>query len=577
MTLSLAAVRVERPGPRALFGEPLLLTLLLLVGLMLFVWPLLAVLRLAFFGAEGGVGALVEALDSRSVRRALWHSVESSALSALIATVTGAALALLVGVTDLRSRVALSFVILLPMMIPAHVITIAWMQTLGPSSVLAGLLGLPVTPGATHPLYSREGVIALLALQQMPLVFLTFRAALRTLPRDLAEAARVAGAGPARLLWRIVLPLLRPALVAGFALAFVSALGNFGIPALLGVPGRYVTLPVLMWQRLASSGPSVLTDVAVLAVPIGVLAAIALPVQLALQRRLSVALTGAAQATLRLSLGRARPWVEAGLWLMLAGLVLVPLLSMVATALLPTWGVALTLETVTLDQFREVLFRQDVTLRALANSTCLAIAAGGIVAILALGLAPFLRRGDGAGRAVRGMAMLAELCYALPGLVISVAFIIVFLRPLPGLGLSIYGTHVIILGAYLSAFLAVALKPVGVARDALDPALSDAARVAGAGFWRRLARIEAPLLAPAAASGAVLVALVAFSEVTLSSILWTRGTETLGTVIFNYEDGGYTGLAAAMSVLAVAATLALMLALDRLGRHLPPGIVPWRG
>jgi iron(III) transport system permease protein len=118
---------------------------------------------------------------------------------------------------------------------------------------------------------------------------------------------------------------------------------------------------------------------------------------------------------------------------------------------------------------------------------------------------------------------------------------------------------------------------VAVARDALDPALGDAARVAGAGFWRRLMRIEAPLLAPAAASGAVLVALVAFSEVTLSSILWTRGTETLGTVIFNYEDGGYTALAAAMSVIAVVATLALMLLLDRLGRHLPPGIVPWRG
>lgn len=577
MTLADAAVRAGRPGPRALSGDPLLLALLLLAGLVLFVLPLWAVLRLAFAGPEGGVGAIVEALGSRSVRRALWHSVESSALSALIATVAGAALGLLVGLADLRGRVALSFVILLPMMIPAHVIAIAWMQMLGPASVMAGLLGLPVTPGATHPLYSREGVIALLALQQMPLVFLTFRAGLRALPRDLAEAARVAGAGPGRLLWRVVLPLLRPALVAGFALAFVSALGNFGIPALLGLPGRYVTLPVLMWQRLASSGPAVLTDLAVLAVLIGALAAIALPVQMALQRRLSVALIGAGQAPLRLGLGRARPAVEAALWLLLAGLVLLPLLSMAATALLPTWGVPLTRETATLDQFREVLFRQDVTLRALGNSTLLAVLAGAIVAVLALALAPFLRRAGAAGQAARGLAWLAELCYALPGLVISVAFIIVFLRPLPLLGVSIYGTHLIILGAYLSAFLAVALKPVGVARDALDPALSDAARVAGAGFWRRLLRIEVPLLAPAAASGAVLVALVAFSEVTLSSILWTRGTETLGTVIFNYEDGGYTGLAAAMSVIAVATTLALMLLLDRMGRHLPPGIVPWRG
>ena len=171
---------------------------------------------------------------------------------------------------------------------------------------------------------------------------------------------------------------------------------------------------------------------------------------------------------------------------------------------------------------------------------------------------------------------MAETAYALPGLVISVAFIIVFLRPLPILGLSIYGTHAIILGAYLAAFLALGLKPVVVAFAALDPALDDAARVAGAGFWRRLLRIDAPLVLPAGMSGAVLVALIAFSEVTLSSILWTRGTETLGTVIFNYEDGGYAGLAAAMSVVAVLATLSLMAVLDRLGRRLPPGIVPWR-
>ncbi|WP_181704890.1 ABC transporter permease [Chthonobacter rhizosphaerae] len=576
MTLVNGAVRAERSGPRALFGDPLLLALLVTAGLVLFVLPLGAVLRLALSEPGGGIGAVAAALESRSVRRALWHSLEASALSAVIATATGGALGLLIGLADLRGRVALSFVILLPMMIPAHVVAIAWMQTLGPASVMTALLGLPATPGATHPLYSREGVIALLALQQMPLVFLTVRAGLRSLPRDLAEAARVAGAGPGRLLWRVVLPLMRPALVAGFALAFVSALGNFGIPALLGVPGRYVTLPVLMWQRLASSGPSVLTDLAVLALLIGAVAAVALPVQMALQRRLSVALIGAAQRPLGLPLGRARPWVEAVLWLALAALVLVPLLSMVVTALLPTWGVALTFDTATLRQFDEVLFRQDVTTRALANSTVLAIVAGAVVALMALGLVPFLRRGGSGGRAARTVALLAELSYALPGLVISVAFIIVFLRPLPLVGVSIYGTHLIILGAYLSAFLAIALKPVSVARDALDPALGDAAQVAGAGFWRRLLRIEAPLLAPAAASGAVLVTLVAFSEVTLSSILWTRGTETLGTVIFNYEDGGYTGLAAAMSVIAVLTTLALMLALDRIGRRLPPGIVPWR-
>jgi len=207
---------------------------------------------------------LQDALQSRSVARALWNSLDSAAVSATLALVLGAGLALLVGLTDLRGKAVFTFLILIPMMIPPHVTAISWTQALGPSSPLLGAIGLAPPPGAPHPLYGRGGVIALLAVQHMPLVFLVVLAALRALPREMAEAARVSGAGTTRLMTRIILPLLMPSLLAAYALAFVSALGNFGIPALLGIPGRYTTLPVLIWQRLSSFGPSMLADVAVL-------------------------------------------------------------------------------------------------------------------------------------------------------------------------------------------------------------------------------------------------------------------------------------------------------------------------
>lgn len=561
-------------GLRRLAGEPFLLALVLAVGFALFVLPLGAVARLALMSPGGGLEALSEAWSSRSVRRALWHSLESATLAAALATLVGGTLGLLIGLTDLRGRVALSFAILTLIMIPPHVTAIAWIQMLGPSSVLLQVLGLAPAPGSTHPLYGREGVIALLALQQVPLVYLTIRAALRALPRDLVEAAQVNGAGPVRMMRRVILPLMAPAFLAGFALAFVAGLGNFGVPALLGIPGRYVTLPVLMWQRLSASGPAVLEDLAVMACMIAAVALVAVWVQMRMSRRLSVALIGPPQQTLQLPLGKARLWVEGGLWFMMALVVLAPLVAMLATALVPTYGVPLTLETVTLRHFHEVMVTQAVTARAFANSAGLALMAGLGVACLALATGALLR--GPLATAARGVTLLADIAYAVPGLVISVAFIIAFIKPLPVIGISLYGTHAIILGAYLAAFLAVGLKPVGVAFAAVDPALQEAARVSGAGFWRRFRRIDTPLVAPAAASGAVLVILTAWNEVTLSAILWTRGTETLGTVIFNYESGGYSTLSAAMSVLSVLATLALMLVLHGLGRRLPPGIIPWR-
>ncbi len=74
----------------------------------------------------------------------------------------------------------------------------------------------------------------------------------------------------------------------------------------------------------------------------------------------------------------------------------------------------------------------------------------------------------------------------------------------------------------------------------------------------------------------MLVFLTAYNEVTVSSLLWSTGNETIGTVIFNYENGGYTTIAAAMSVVTVLATIVLMLGLNLFARRVPPGVIPWR-
>ena len=541
-------------------------------------WPLALMLRQGVL-VEGvpSLGPLQDALASRSVARALWNSLDSAAVSATLALVLGAGLALVVGLTNLRGKAVLTFLILLPMMIPPHVTAIAWTQALGPSSPLLGALGLAPPPGSPHPLYGRGGVIALLAVQHMPLVFLVVLAALRALPREMAEAARVSGAGTGRLLARIILPLLRPSLMAAYALAFVAALGNFGIPALLGIPGRYTTLPVLIWQRLSSFGPSMLADVAVISALMALVAIVLVAIQTGLSARSRAALTGPPQPPMRLDLGRARPLAEGGMALAVLCILGLPMAALIGTALVPTYGVPLSLQTVTLANFEQVLLRQSVTARAFLNSTL----AAGLAAVTLAGLGALLARAlsgsSGAGRTLgRGIATLAEITYAIPGIVISIAFILTFLQPLPILGLSLYNTLWIIVLAYLCAFFAVALKPVAAACLQLDPALDEAARVAGAGWGLRMRRIFLPLVAPAAAAGGMLVFLTAYNEITVSALLWSSGTETIGTVIYTYENGGYTVLAAAMSTVTVAATVAMMAALDRLGRHLPPGVVPWR-
>ena len=564
---------IARPG-----GEGFVLAALALLAATLFLTPLWRLFAVGL-APEGVVSLdpLIAALASGSTWRALSNSLDSALWSAVFATVIGTSLALVVGLTDVRAKGVLVFLVMLPMMIPPHVTAISWIQALGPQSPVLRSVGLAPEVGTTHPLYSREGVIMLLAIQHAPLVFLVVRSALRAQPRELSDAARVSGASAGRVLARIIVPLLAPALFAGYALAFVSALGNFGIQALLGIPARYITLPVLIWQQMASFGVSMLTDVAVIAMVMAGLAVLAVVILQLLQRLGRTALIGPPRPPLAIRLGKGRPVVEGLLWAFVAAVLLLPLAALISTALVVTYGLPLTFETITFQNFAEILFRQQVTLRAFANSTIAAGLAAMALAVIAVVVSHLTTRRDRTSRtAARTMETLADVTYAIPGIVLSIAFIIAFIRPLPVVNVSLYNTLLIIGLAYVTAFLSIALKPVSAAFAQLDPALEDAARVAGAGYFRRLSTIFGPLVAPAAVSGAILVFLTAYNEITVSALLWSPGNETIGTTIFNYQDGGYTTLAAAMSAVTVAATVVLMIVLDRLGRMLPAGTVPWR-
>jgi len=179
-------------------------------------------------------------------------------------------------------------------------------------------------------------------------------------------------------------------------------------------------------------------------------------------------------------------------------------------------------------------------------------------------------------RMLRLLNLAAELPYALPGVVLAIAAILIFLKPLPVFGVSLYNTIWIIFFCYVARFLVLGLRPVASGYHQLDRTLEEAAQVAGAGLLRRLVTIILPLVAPAATAGALLVFLTAFNELTVSALLWSSGNETLGVVVFSFEQGGDSTYAAALAVLTVIVTLALMLATLLFARKLPQGVLPWR-
>ena len=542
------------------------------VVLFLSVLPLarLAIVGISAF-ANGGVMVV---LSDPMVWSAVYYTIVTAIIGTIISLVIGCAFAYLLTLTDIPAKGPLSFFFVLPMMIPPQETALAWVQMSGPSSPLLKALHIAPPMGSPQPLYSVAGIALLYGVQHAPLVYLALRAGLMTLPRDGVEAARLSGASSLRVFRDIILPLSLPGVIAGAAISFVSCTGNFGIPVILGIPASIFTLPTLIFSKFTAFTGRTFGDVALLSAIIALISVAGLAIQDRALRGRDYRVIGLSGATAAFELGGWKLIFTPLLWIVLFFMLAAPFFALVAGALVPAYGVPLTFKTMTFHAFEEILFRQAVTRTAFVNSLSLASgAAVGLLFITVLAAYALTRRKDMLSRVV---SSLVEIPYSLPGIVMAVCFILVFAAPIPVLNVTLYGTVWIILIAYFSSFFAVSLKPVVSAFHQLDPALEEAARLSGAGFFRRLKDIIVPLIAPAAGASVILVFLIACNELTISALLWSAGTQTLGVAIYNLDDSGSSDLASALSVLVVFMVVAMMLLLELLAKHLPKGVVPWR-
>lgn len=563
-------------GSRQGRGQEMALAAVVAVAIaILSLVPMLRLLRETVAPAgELSLGIVEAGLASRATWVATVNSLVVGVGGTVLAVVLGTLVALTVTLTDMRGRGPFILFFVMPLMIAPQVTALAWLQLFGPASPFLKLLGIAPPLGSRNPLYSPGGIVLLLGIQYAPLVFLLVRAGLRKLPRELVEAARAAGAGRFTVVRTIVLPLMTPSIMAAAALAFVSCVGNFGIPAFLGIPANYLVLPTLIYQRLASGGPAVLGEAAFLSVLIGVIAMAGIVTQERMSRRRDYRIGSPSLASEPYALGRWRLPVEAAMWALIAAMLVLPMIGLVLSSLVPGYGIPLSADTATLANYRFVLFEHAASQRAFANSLGLSLTAAAFAVLAALPIAYFVVWGR--QRWVRLVNLSIELPYALPGVVLAIAALLLFLKPLPVTGIHLYNTVWIILYAYLARFLVLAVRPTVSAVHQIDRALEEAAQVAGAGLFARLRGIVFPLVAPAAMAGGLLIFMTAFGELTVSALLWSSGAETIGVVMFSFEQGGDSKYAAAISAVTVAVTFALMLAANLFARRLPNGVLPWR-
>ncbi|HYI18503.1 MAG TPA: iron ABC transporter permease [Solirubrobacteraceae bacterium] len=540
--------RVHRRGPPgwAVVG---VLVAVLVAG------PLL-VLPLSFLTDPQAFGQIADSLLPEALTASLVLAAGVGAGTLLL----GGSLAALVSFYDFPGRRWLDWALVLPLAMPAYVLVFVLLGQYDADGWLQGAVR-DVLGVRLPEIRSTAGTIAVLTVVLYPYVYVLGRSAFLDQSRDTFEAARSLGLSHGRALVRLALPLARPALAAGCALAVMEALADFGAVNLLNY--RAMTDAIYrVWYGAFDQAAALQLATILVSLTIGL---VLLERMLRGRARYHGALARG-EAVVPRRLRGPRAWLATAVPVALLAFVLVgPLVQ------LAVWSVQSLGEGAT----ASALLRAGVTSLLLA-----AIAA--VVAVLAATVVAYGRR-TRPSRVGDVTARLQTLGYAVPGTVVAVAVYIPLAwidRQMNGAldtGLVLTGSAIGLVLAYVVRFQALAFFAVDSRMGRLDPALDDAAQSLGADRSRVLSDVHLPLLWPGIVTAGLLVFVEAMKELPATALLRPLGNDTLAIAVWEATKDSRFDTAALPALLIVALGLVpvmLMIRLSRRGAALEGELVP---
>jgi iron(III) transport system permease protein len=452
-----------------------------------------------------------------------------------------------------------------PLIIPAILYSASWIFLADPGIGLINTLLLkPLFGSSPINVFSIWGMIWVQGLHLAPVAFLLMVAAFRAMDPSLEESAMMSGARWPTVLRRITVPLLRPAIVSAVLLMFVQSLESFEVPGLLGLQnGLYVftsRIYFVLRQFPIDYGSAGAYGITLLAIA-G--AALFLGGRLSRNARGFQTITGKAFRPRPIELGRARPFVGAGVLLYFVITVVLPLGVLVYASLLKFYAAPSlrTMRTMSLDNYRHVL-QMPLALTALKNSIILGLGAAAVVMVITSVVSWVVVRTKAPGR--RLLDLLAFTPLVIPGLVLGLALAFVYLR----VDLPIYGTLLILLISYVTRYMPYGVRYASAAMAQMSSELEESAMVAGASWFQTFRRVLLPLASSGIMAGFLYILIVSFRELSATILLYSPGKEVLSVLLWEqFEDGQLTTLAA-IGVGMVLILVVLVLIAYRLGARI---------
>lgn len=555
-------------GSRSWSWNRILLTATAVLAILMVAYPVVTVVLRAF--SKGDIGTaftldwVMAVYQTPRSRDALLNTLVYTAGSSALSMVVGVGLAFLSIRTDMPGGRPIAFLALAPMLVPPFILVIGWVAMADPN---AGFINIAASllAGSKTTLVNvntMAGLIWMTGLFLMPYVFLLAAAGFRNHDASVEEAARVCGASRLRMLRTIILPIQRPALLAALLLVVIMSAGDFIIPATVGLKARIYMLPSLIWQYSHSFPPR-----PGLAAAQGLLLLIVGLLCIFFQRR---ALSRGSRFTLLGGKGARPSAFPLGAWrypmaaialLFVLSSSVIPLAAVTCMAFMKYWAPhAFTASNFTLNTFRYILFEYPQVWPSARHSLLLGVLGATGCVLLAIALSWYVIRMRGRLSKLVDYAMVLPL--GIPGIALGIGILSLWII-VPG---GIYGTLWILLLAYVTAHIPVAMQFVGSALHRISTELEDASRIAGHSWLGTLRRINLPLMGPALLGSWLLIYVVILREISLVILLYNPNTIVLSVGLMDVWANGFYPELAVYSLLLMVLGLLPVIALGKFAR-----------
>ena len=478
----------------------------------------------------------------------LMHSITIAMGTVVFALMIGGSLAWLVVRTDMPGRKLVTSLAVLPYIMPSWTLAQAWLvlfknRTVGGApGMIESILGVSPPDWLS---YGPVPIIICCALHYYTFFFLFVSAALMSIDSSLEEAGELMGANRWRILRKITLPLVLPALLSGFIMTFSKVMGTFGGPNILGSPVRYYVVATMIRGSLAAGDKA---DAFVLAIVLILFSMVTISLNQRLTgTRRSYETIGGRGFVANPSKLRNMKKVFFVIVISFQLMVLVVPLGLLTydTFLLRTGDYSLS--NLTLQNWigqpnplyndgePGVLLNPKIYKTAW-NSIRLALYTSFFTAMLGVLLGYSIVKGRGT-RLAKLVDQLAYIPYVIPGIAFGAVYIAMFAKkigPLP----SLYGTFALLVIVSVAKHIPYSSRSGVSAMMQVGHELEEAAQVSGASVWQRFKRVIFPLTMSGFISGFLLTFITTMRELSLIILLVTRDTQLLASLTMRYIEAG---------------------------------------